>query len=67
MLRGQAKVDYMREYMRRRRSNKIDTKPAIGLTGGIEKEYKGLTNRSNKGLTDTQIVSVDADGNEIFE
>jgi hypothetical protein len=63
VLEGQAKVDYMREYMRRRRSNKIDSKPVLGLTESSEKEVKGLTNGSNKGLT----VDLDAEGNWIPE
>jgi hypothetical protein len=40
MLKGQAKIDYMREYMRRRRSN-------TGLTKRSNKTV-GLTDRSNK-------------------
>jgi len=42
-LEGQAKVDYQREYMRRRRSNK-------GLTEITKRSNKtaGLTDRSNK-------------------
>lgn len=77
MLKGQAKTDYQREYMRRRRSNSGSNN--MGLTGSnIETKLKavGLTVEGNKvGLkkeripncSDGRYREIDADGNAIPE
>ena len=36
MLKGKAKADYQREYMRRRRSNEASVRPSVSVRPGLD-------------------------------
>lgn len=58
MLKGKAKTDYQREYMRRRReSNKA----------GLTVRPAGVIHTTKMGFEPKPIYKVDAEGNRIYE
>ncbi len=65
-LKGQAKTDYQRDYMRRKRSNKVKLVPPPRFDTVYE---QGLANM-NEGELDPKPEPkpiIDADGNPIYE
>ena len=73
MLQGEAKRNYQREYMRRRRSNKKDVRPPVRpmLDPNITKHFGSIEAKNLSPDTITAIIlerpEIDADGNPIYE